>query len=130
MSEENVDAIRRAVDAANRGDPESAFDLLDENVVWEPRRAGIEGAYRGLEGLRKFWADTRENFELFELHLGDVRDLGDSVLTIGTIRVRGTGSGAETEVPVAAIWTFEAGRLVHYKDYGEAPAALEAAGLS
>jgi ketosteroid isomerase-like protein len=130
VSQENVKAVRRAVDAANRGEPESAFDLLDENVVWEPRRAGIEGAYRGLEGLRKFWADTRENFELFELHLDDVRDLDDRVLTIGRIRVRGIGSGAETEVPVAAIWTFSAGHLVHYKDYGEASLGLEAAGLT
>jgi hypothetical protein len=43
--------------------------------------------------------------------------------------VRGAGSGAETEVATAAIWTFSDDLLVHYKDFGDKRAALAEAGL-
>ena len=129
VSQQNVDTVLQAVEAVNRGEPESVRHLFDEDVLWEPARSGIEGSYHGVQGMREWWADTRENFESFELKLEDVRDAGSGVLTIGTIHVRGTGSGAEAEVPIAAIWTFKDGRLVHFKDYGDRRVALKTAGL-
>jgi ketosteroid isomerase-like protein len=130
MSEENVKAVERANEGGNRGDPTPLLEIADEAVVFEPLRANVEGAYHGHDGIRDFTNDTTENFELFEVRYTDVRDLEDRVLTIGTVRVRGTGSGAEAEVPTAAIWAFREGRLVNYKDYGDKRTALEAAGLS
>src|SRR2546423_15641975 len=76
-------------------------------------------------------ADNQENFERFEPDYRDVRDLGDRVLAIGTIRVRGRGSGVETDIPAAGIATFnEDGRLVRWEDFRERHLALEAAGLA
>jgi ketosteroid isomerase-like protein len=130
MSEENVDVFRRGADAANRGDAEEFLREVHPDGVFEPLRAATEGAYVGHDGIRRFWADTEETFELFQVDYTDIRDLGDRVLAIGTIRVRGRGSGVETRIPTAAIAEYRDGLLWRYKDYGESRLALEVAGLS
>ncbi len=75
-------------------------------------------------------ADTRESFAAFRLDITDHRDVGDNrVLSIGSLHVRGQGSGAETEPPTAAIATLRNGKVVRLKDYGDRRKALKAAGL-
>ena len=110
--------------------PKNSSRMVDPDLVFEPLRAATEGAYVGHNGIMRFWADTEETFELFQLDYTDIRDLGDRVLAIGTIRVRGRGSGVETNIPTAAIAEYRNGLLWRFKDYGEARLALEAAGLS
>jgi ketosteroid isomerase-like protein len=129
MSQENVDAFRRGTDAVNRGDVEAVLQLADTELVFDPLRTATEGTYIGREGMRHFLADTAETFELFELNYTDVRDLGDRVLGIGSVWVRGRGSGLETQFPSGVIACYRDGLCWRYKDYGEAALALEAAGL-
>jgi ketosteroid isomerase-like protein len=87
------------------------------------------GAFLGHDGMRRFVADTEEMFELFQISYTDVRDLGERVLAIGSIRMRARGSGVELEVPTAAIAEYRDGLLWRFKDYGDAAAALKAAAL-
>ncbi len=129
MSQENVETFRRNADAISRSDTESIPDTVHPEAVLEPLRAATEGTYVGREGMRRFLADTVETFEVFQVSYTDVRDLGDRVLAIGSIRVRGKGSGVETDIPTAAIAEYRDGLLWRYKDYGEAALALEAVGL-
>jgi hypothetical protein len=49
---------------------------------------------------------------------------------VARIRIKGRGSGIETEVPAAGTFTFRDGLLIHFKDYGDRQKALEAAGLA
>jgi hypothetical protein len=127
---ENVEAAQLFVNAVNGGDPEAALRLVHSDVVFEPLRAATEGAFVGREGVRRFLTDTAETFDLFRVE-GEIRDLGDGrVLGIGTIRVRGSGSGIETDIPTAVIAEYRDGLLWRYKDYGAADKALEAAGLA
>lgn len=127
---DNIEVFLRGVDAINRLDVRVLLETVDEDTVFEPLRSGTEGAFVGPEGMRRFLADTAETFELFKASYTDVRDLGDGrLLAIGTIRMRGRGSGVESDVPSAAVVQFRDGLLVHYKDYGEARLALGAAGL-
>lgn len=130
MSQGDVDAGLEFVDAVNRGDIDAAVRLVHPDVVFEPLRAATEGAFAGRDGLKRFLRDTAETFELFRVDYTDIRDLGDRVLAIGSIRIRGRQSGVETEIPSAAIAEYRDGLMWRYKDYGEARVALEAAGLS
>ncbi len=117
--------------AINEGDLERLIELSDERIHLEPVRAATEGVFEGHEGIRAFWQDTRESFEVFELDYPDVRDLPDGrVLALGSVRIRGRGSGVETEVPTAVIASFSDGRITRFKDYGDHSAALAAAGLA
>jgi ketosteroid isomerase-like protein len=131
MSQENVEAFLEINHALRRGDVEAVLQWVDEEGVLLAARSAVEGAYHGHDGVRRFMADNAENFEKFEPHYPDVRDLGDRVLAIGTIHVRGRGSGVETDISAAGIATFNAeGRVVRWEDFRERHLALEAVGLS
>jgi ketosteroid isomerase-like protein len=129
MSQENVDAFRRGTDAISRGDAVDIPQLVHPEAVFEPLRSGTEGAFVGHDGMRRFIADTEEVFEIFEISYTDVRDLGDRLVAIGSIRMRARGSGVETDVPSAAVVEYRDGLLWRYKDYGVARLALQMAGL-
>ncbi len=130
MPEETLDVMRKTVEAFNSGDDAGLLETFDPDVVFEPQRASIQGAYRGHAGVLEWVADTRENFAAFRLDITDRRDLGgDRVLSIGTLHLRGRGSEVETDVPTAAIATLRQGKIVSLKDYGDRDKALEAAGL-
>jgi hypothetical protein len=130
MSAENVEAARAFVDAVNRGDAEAALRGCHPELIFEPLRTATEGAFVGHDGMRAFLTDTWTTFDVFRVDMGDLRDLGDRVLGIGTIRIRGRGSGVETDIQTAAIAQYRDGLMWRYKDYGEARLALEAAGSS
>ena len=130
MSQENMRVFEKARDALSSGDIEAFLQHVDEDVVWIAARSAVEGAYRGHDGLRKFFADNDENFEVFEPDFRDVRDLGDRILWIGTVHIRARGSTVETDIPVAGIFTFRRGKLVRWEDFRERHIALDAVGLS
>lgn len=130
MSEDYVALGMAVVEAINSGDAERVIGLVDPEIRFEPLRAATEGAFIGHEGLRRFMEDTRESFEVFECTIVESIEIEDGVVGIGTLRIRGGGSGIETEIPVAAVTRYRDGLMVEYKDYGDRRKALEAAGLA
>jgi len=127
MSQEMVDIFRRGTEAINAGGLE--IESIHPEVVFEPLRSRTEGAFVGHEGMYRFMADTEDMFEVFHASYPEVRDLGDRVLAIGSIRMRGRVSGVETDVPTAVVAEFRDGLLWRFKDYGDARSALRAAGV-
>src|SRR5215207_9716391 len=95
MSRGNKRVFEECVALLGRGDIGGYLRLVDEDVIWIAARSAVEGAYRGHEGLRKFFADNNENFEVFEADFREVRDLGDRIFVAGTIHIRGRGSAVE-----------------------------------
>jgi ketosteroid isomerase-like protein len=130
MSDDLVALMTVFAEALNSGDTERVLACVDPEVRFEPKRTATEGAFIGHEGMRRFLEDTRESFDLFEITATETFEIEDGAVAIGTIRVRGKGSGIETEVPGAVVCRFRDGLVVHGKDYGERQAALEAAGLA
>jgi ketosteroid isomerase-like protein len=127
----NAVLAARLVAAFNSGDVEAAVELMHPEVEFIPRRAPIQGTYRGHSGIRKFFADNEENFELFQVDPEENHDLGDGrVLGVGTLRVRGKGSGVEVAVQSAVILSFDEEKVIRFEDFGEREKAFEAAGLS
>ena len=129
MSQENVEIFNRSLRAFQNGDFEAWVDSFAEGGDFIPQRAPIQGEYRGHEGIRRFLADNEENFDVFEPFGYDVRDCGDRVLAIGTLRVRGKGSGVEIEVRSAIVVAYRDGKAIRFQDFGDRRAALEAVGL-
>jgi ketosteroid isomerase-like protein len=127
----NAESFLAAADAVNRGDLDGLLDLLDEGIHLDPLRAATEGAFDGHEGIRHWWRDTQESFEVFQLDYPDVRDLPEGrLMALGSIHIRGRGSGVETDTPTAVIADFRGGRMSYFKDYGDHAEALRAAGLA
>jgi ketosteroid isomerase-like protein len=130
VSSHNVNVMRHAIAAINRGDIEAALAVTAEDAVIIPQRAATEGAYRGHAGARAWFADTAETFERFRWSVSELRDLGDRVVAIGKIHIRARGSGLETDITTAGIATFREGKVVRWEDFGDVERALEAADVS
>jgi ketosteroid isomerase-like protein len=131
MSQENVEAFSDGAAALNRGDVEHWVRGSTQDVVIIAARSAVEGPFVGHDGVRKFFADNATNFEVFQVRLDDVRDLGeDRVLAIGAIHIRGRAAGVEMDVPMAGIATYREGELSRWEDFRDRHAALDAAGLA
>jgi ketosteroid isomerase-like protein len=132
MSEENVQAFKRALDAGNRGDVEALLAELDPDVEWHAAlpMLGGDAVYRGHEGVRDFLLDVWEVIADTEFDFPEIRDVGDRVVGLGHFRGRGKGSGVETETPFAYVAEFRAGKAIRVRAYLDPNEALEAAGLS
>ena len=134
MSEENVEAFKRVVAAWNRGDIDAGLEMLDPAVevhaVAPAALGGESTVYRGHEGVRELFRDVHEAFVEHRIEISEIRDLGERVLAVGQLRMRGTGSGAEVESPIAYVYEFKNGKATRIDDFLNPEEALEAAGLS
>jgi ketosteroid isomerase-like protein len=131
MSQENVDAFMRGVDAYNRRDIDPLLETSHPKAEWYPFTAQVEGdeAYHGHEGIRQWWANVDAAFEEFEASIDEVRDLGDSVLALGRLRAR-FRSGVTLDTEIGWLTRYRDGLAVWGRAYQSHAEALEAAGLS
>jgi ketosteroid isomerase-like protein len=133
MSRENVELVRRLVDAFNARDAEAACAVLNDDVEWRPAYTGggaVEGTvYRGHAGFRRYLDDLTETWREIEGYIDELRNVGDRVLVFARIRFVGRGSGVEMTQPITGVFTFRAGKIAVARYYVERQEALEAVGL-
>jgi ketosteroid isomerase-like protein len=132
MSEENVEVLRGAIDAFNRGEPEAWVAVLAPEFEYTASGAvvGIGGTYRGAEGFRRFLASFWDVFDQPNAEIRDVIEEGDQVLAAVTFRGRGKQSGITTNWDLWQLWTLRDGKAVRGQTFTSKEEALEAAGLS
>ena len=133
MSQENVEAFKRGLEAGNRGDVDTLLEVLDPDVAWHSALHALIGgeatAFRGHDGVREMLRDLYEAFDEFHIEVSEIRDLGDRLVVIGRTRARGEASGAEVETPIAFVTEFKNGKAISIRAYLDPEEALEAAGL-
>jgi ketosteroid isomerase-like protein len=130
VSEENVELVRDAVEAWNRAD-RSWLDYLAPDVELLPAGpAAVEQeVYRGHDEVAGWYAEVFGRWDVFECTEGGVRDLGDSVLWLGHVKVRGHVSEVELDQPWAIQCTFVAGKVVRCQTFLSWDEALKSVGL-
>ena len=65
MSEENVEVVRRQLDAANAGDMDAVRELLDAEVILRPVEDWPErGPFVGREAVMPWYEQLREAFDM------------------------------------------------------------------
>jgi ketosteroid isomerase-like protein len=134
MSQENVEAFKRADDAFNRGDVEAVLEEIDPEVefydVFGQMLGGEAMVYRGHEGVRDWFGDVSGAFAELHTEYSEIRDLGDRIVAIGHLRARGSESGAAIESPFWTITQWKTGKMTRLRTYLNPKEALEAVGLS
>ena len=74
MSQENVENMRRGMDAWNRGDlDEWLAGFAPEGELHTTGRFVDRGVYRGRAGLERYWTEIRGDIEEVNLSVSDVR---------------------------------------------------------
>jgi ketosteroid isomerase-like protein len=132
MSQENVETLRRGLEAFNRGDVDAALEVLDAEVEWYPAVQPMLGemtVYRGHQGVRDMFRNMDEVYLEFRIEDAEFRDLGDRVVATCRIRARGKQSGAESDSPFGYLFDFRNGAVVRARSFLDPKEALEAAGL-
>jgi ketosteroid isomerase-like protein len=133
VSQENVQLARRHIDAWNRGDLDAWVELFHPNCEYISeligRMEGSDNVFRGREGVRRFWDEWHSVWDI-TVEVSEIRDLGDTVLTIGRNRARGSASGVNLDVPMAYVAEVEGGLTRRLRAYHDPVEALEAVGLS
>jgi len=134
MSQENVEAFKRGVDAYSRPDLEAFLEEVDTEVelhaVLLTMFGGESTVYRGHDGVRELFREVGEAFAEFQIEISEIRDLNERVVAVGHLRGRGKASGAEVESPIGYVVEFKDGKAIRISDYFDPKEALEAAGLS
>jgi ketosteroid isomerase-like protein len=133
MSEENVEIVRRAVEAFNRADIETLEELTSEDWEFSPYLASLieTTTYRGHEGLHKYFEDAQAAWAEIQVRLDAIREVRPCVLYFsGELYGRGRASGLEVRVPLAWVSQIHEGKVTSLRSYQSETAALEAAGLS
>jgi ketosteroid isomerase-like protein len=132
MSRENVEIVRRAYEAFNRGDLEAvvADAAPDAEYVTSGTIPGAGGVFRGPAGFRQFISWIWEEFDDARVEVHEFIEADDQVLVSQTNRGRGKRSGAETSWSIWQLWTMRGGRIVQGQGFVSREEALEAVGLS
>jgi uncharacterized protein len=130
MSQENVEVVRRAFEAHQRGDSDAVFALYDRwieieddpSVPWPAR-------YRGFDGVRDFFRDRMAICPGDYAEVEEWIDAGDEVIALMHFRAHGRRSGVPLDFRQAHVWTVKDGKLTRLRIYQSKAEALEAVGL-
>src|SRR6185503_13809320 len=113
MSQENVEKLRAAYEAFNRGDFDAAVKLARPDAEFV--RPGLEAPLRGAAALRE-WMEP-DAFEEQRVEPLDFEVSGNRVLVRQRTTARGAGSGIELDVESWAVWTFDDGLIARVEPY-------------
>jgi ketosteroid isomerase-like protein len=135
MSEENVEIVRRALEAGwRRPKPDFATvnDLFhpDHELLSSTTRAE-GGSQRGAQGFREVLGSLDEAFESWEGSVEQVRSIDkERVLVTAVMTALGKRGGVPVKQRFWYVVTVRDGKLTRTEGYTSVEEALEAAGLS
>jgi ketosteroid isomerase-like protein len=129
MSQENVEIVRKLIEAWNAGDMDAFRDLYDPKIIMRPPERWPEpGPFVGREAVMREWHQTRETWDADIVEpISDFIDAGDRVVVRHVWR--GIGQGPESNIETTQVTTVRKGLILHQEFWDHAE-ALEAAGLS
>ena len=131
MSEENVEQLRRVVEAFNRRDGAGFDGLLTSDAEIVPVRAALEGTtYRGNDAGSQYCAAVEETWESLRWEVEEIREVGDSAVALGRIHGNGRDSGVAIDTSAGWVARFQDGLIAAFRTYTNRDEALEAVGLS
>jgi ketosteroid isomerase-like protein len=131
MSQENVEVVKRLVDAFNERDLDAFAEITTPDFEWITSMAAVEGEiFWGREGIETYFGRMREAWDEFLALGSELRDLGDRVLWRGRLEGRGRGSGVPVSAPLDILYDLRAGKISRMHSFLDHDEALRAAGLT
>ena len=128
MSRENVETVRRALDALNHGDVDRYLTCCTDDIELRPPTGAIEGAYEGQAGVRRFLGEME--YTDFYLDAESIQAVGaNRVIAFLHATATGRASGAATSQPVTNVYDLVDGRIRRVRGFQDRAAAIEAAKL-
>ena len=132
MSHANVEIVRRANAAFNRGDYEGYIGSLHPEIELRDHAHAADApeSLRGTQALLSLLSEWRESFDDFRAEISEYIDAGDHVVCV--TRWTGTGKASDAAVDVCQVDVYELrqGKIVRATlAYPDKATALEAVGV-
>jgi ketosteroid isomerase-like protein len=129
MSEQNVEIVRDALEAFQRGDVDVALRHVHPDMV--SKRIHPDGAvFHGRDGLLALMADWVEGFEDWSYRAEELIDAGDHVVVRLHQWGRGAGSGAMVDADFWLTYAFEGDKVTRFTIFSDRERAFEEAGIT
>jgi ketosteroid isomerase-like protein len=115
MSQKTLELVRRVL-RETQHNPAALWDVLDDEVLWEPRDLDLPDAapaqWHGPAGVQEFFRRWIAPFDEWGYEVGETIDAGDSVVAHIHQWGRGKGSGAKVESQFWLVWTIRDVKIV------------------
>jgi ketosteroid isomerase-like protein len=132
VSRENVEIVRRGLEAFNSGDMGRilAFAHADFEAVVPPTLSAEPDTYRGHEGIRRYFQSFQDAMEEIRFHPERFWDIGQSVVTVVRLTAKGKRTAIPVEQRISQVWTIREGKVLGIQTYASLSETLEAVGLA
>jgi ketosteroid isomerase-like protein len=133
MSQENVEIVRRLIDAVNRrGADADAVALFHPQVEFHEDPSFPEAeVYRGRDSVVRYYREFSASFESYRFEIEELRDTGgDKVVAVLREKARGKVSGLDVDRRSGWLFTLRDGKALQMEIFLDPAEALAAAGLS
>jgi ketosteroid isomerase-like protein len=129
MAESNEELVRRGFEALRQGDPDALEPFIhpDFEMTTPPQLAAEPDTYRGLDGVRRYFASFYEAMDRVNFDAEEFIPVGDLVVVASILRTRGRTTGIETEQRVALVYELRDGKAYRITVHASVDEALEAA---
>src|SRR3954464_13236363 len=120
MTQENVRAMRAAIEAFNRRDGEAFGALMAADAEIVPVRAALEGTtFTGPDAAAQYCVAVEESWEDLRWDVDEIRDGGAWVLAVGHIRGGGRGSGAGIDARAGWVGHFRDSLITRFQTFAD-----------
>lgn len=131
VSQENLEIVKRAIDAFSRGDAAAFAALTTSDLEWISGLGTVEGEiFRGHKGVGAYFSRLNSVLGEFEFIADEFCDLVDGVLVLGRLEGRGRDSEDPVYSPVGIIWDLRGGLIWRLRTYLNHAEALKVVGLA
>ena len=133
MSQENVEVVRRMIQAFADGGLDAMAEFWDPDIDWRAAEGAVDdvGEMHGPVAVRRYIQEWIDTFDDFSVVVEQLRDVGDNrVLGVQRLTGRAKLSGTQTDLRYALVSTIRDGKVVRAREYMSLDQALEAVGLS
>ncbi len=120
MSEQNINTVKEAYAAFNRGDITAVVDMLDDNVDWHTpdvdgspfygKKRGKAGAIEFFQGLGS--GETPTAFEQHEFIAS-----GDKVVILGRWAATVNATGRHWDTDLVHVFTIRDGKITAFREF-------------
>ncbi len=131
MSQENVEVVRKMLDAFLANDVQTALSSFDPDVEWDGTNLPDGKVGHGVDAILDHNARWSETWgESWRVEVEKVIDAGSDQVVV-LIRERGRSkAGLEMNERHGELYTLRDGRIVRRQGFSDPKEALEAVGLS
>jgi ketosteroid isomerase-like protein len=127
-----VEIVRKGIEAWNQHDADLWLSYAAPDIEWMPAGpAAVERTvYRGHDEVATGFAEVWQTWDVFHFEEAQIRELGDSVLWLGRVKMRGSTSHIDLDQEFAVHTRLQDGQVVTVRAFLTWREALNAVGLT